>query len=259
VADVVMSHADRVRLSPLVGCAYDCGFCDLADMKYVLRPAEQLCAALEVAAGDDALPARHVLISGGSPRRAHYEQFVDTCEEIITRSALPVDVMFSPMVDNLDVVDRLADAGVEGLAINLEVFSDAAARAALGRKHNTARRHFEATVIRAVERLGRGGRVRSLIIAGLEPPEQTLRGVDYLASLGCDPVLSPFRPAAGTRLRILPPPRPHELAGVLAESRAIVARHSVGLGPECGPCQHNTLSFPWDRRAAEVTVVGPDR
>jgi hypothetical protein len=41
-SDVVMSHADRIRLSPIIGCAYDCKFCDLAAIRYERRPTEQL-------------------------------------------------------------------------------------------------------------------------------------------------------------------------------------------------------------------------
>lgn len=253
---VAMSHADRVRLSPIVGCAYDCGFCDLPNEQYQMRDAHQLLDALRVAIADPALPPRHALISGGSPRRKHYDQFIETCEAVISGSPLPMDVMFSPMIDRPDLVHRLVDAGAAGFAINIEVFAAEPAERALRSKYRTVRDHLEQTIVDAVGRLGRTGRVRSLIIVGLEEPETTIKGVDYLASLGCSPVLSPFRPAEGTRLRILPPPSAALLADVLAESRAIAARHGVPLGPDCSPCQHNTLTFPWDLVPA-ADVQGP--
>ncbi|MGH9127193.1 MAG: radical SAM protein, partial [Acidimicrobiales bacterium] len=235
-----------------VGCAYDCGFCDLPGLAYQTRGAEQVLAALREAARDQALPARHVLISGGSPRRAHYEVFLATCAEVIAGSPLPVDVMFSPMVNEIAAVDRFVDAGVAGLAINLELYSPHAAQKVLKTKYLVARNHFEATVLRAVQRLGTRGRVRSLIIVGLEPAEETLAGVEYLASLGCDPVLSPFRPASGIALHDVPPPKADELAAILDASREIVARYGVALGPDCVPCQHNTLTFPWDSRSGQA-------
>ena len=257
VTDVAMSHADRVRLSPIVGCAYDCGFCDLPAEQYTIREADQLLAALAVAAEDQALPARHVLISGGSPRRTHYDRFIETCERVITASPLPVDVMFSPMIDRPDLVTRLVDAGAAGFAINIEVFAAEPAQHALRSKYRTVRDHLERTIVDAVEALGREGQDRSLIIVGLEPAEDTLAGVDYLASLGCAPVLSPFRPAEGTRLRILPPPSAAHLTTVLEESRAIAARHGVPLGPDCVPCQHNTLTFPWDGSPSTPSATEP--
>ena len=85
-----------------------------------------------------------------------------------------------------------------------------------------------------------------LILVGLEPAEHTLAGVEHLAAMGVDPVLSPFRPARGTRLADAEPPPVSLLADVLEEARQIAVRHDVALGPRCGPCQHNTLTFPWD-------------
>lgn len=246
VDEVAMSHADRVRVSPIVGCAYDCGFCDLGDKPYQQRDAKRILAALDVAVQDPGLPARHVLISGGSPRRLHYERFIETCEEVIRATQLPVDVMFSPMIDRPDMVPRLVAAGAAGFAINIEVFSPEPAQAALKTKYRLVRDHLEPTIRQAVELLGSGGRVRSLIIVGLEEPEETLAGVEHLASLGCWPVLSPFRPAESTALHDRPPPSESDLVDVLRESRDIVHRHGVALGPQCIACQHNTLTFPWD-------------
>lgn len=252
VSDVAMSHADRVRVSPIVGCAYDCGFCDLPSMRYAMRDREQIGEALLIAAEDTALPVRHVLISGGSPRRPHVEQFVQLCADVIRDSPLPVDVMFSPTIDDLEIVDRLVDAGAQSFSINIEVYSGDRATSLLRTKQALTHQRFAATIERAVELLGSNGQVRSLIIPGLEPVESTIEGVRFLASLGCDPVLSPFRPSQGIALADHRPPTADDLRQVLEESRQIVAEHGVALGPECLPCQHNTLTFPWDVRPALV-------
>jgi hypothetical protein len=257
VADVAMSHSDRVRLSPIDGCAFDCSFCDMGG-RYLPRSPEQIIAALEIALADDALPARHILVSGGSPGWALAEQnyFKDACIAVIRHaralsamrdSPLTVDIMMSARKDGPEFVDRMVEEGVHGFSFNVEVFSEEAAVTHLRRKHRSARPLLAAMIERAVEALGRGsGRVRSLIIPGLETPEQTLEGVEWLASMGCDPVLSPFRPARGTALAAAQPLEPEMLEDVLRRSRAIVREHGVGLGPRCVPCQHNTLSFPWD-------------
>jgi hypothetical protein len=253
VTEVVMSHVDRARLSPFVGCAYDCSFCDLADMSYQGRPAEQLLYALGVAQADHQLPVRHVLISGGSPRRAHYAAFEQTCTTLIQAAGVPVDIMMSPMVNGSEFLDRMVNVGVTGFAINMELYGHRSAQQFLGVKYRTTRKHFETFVTRAVELLGSGGRVRSLIIPGLEDVADTLAGVEYVARLGCHPVLSPFRPARNTALATSAPPSEDLLKLVLDESRAIVAAYGVALGPQCVPCQHNTLTFPWD----VVSFVSP--
>ena len=246
VREVTMSHVDRVRVSPVTGCVYDCGFCDFPGMKYGLRSPRQLVEGLRIAQVDPVLPVRHVLISGGSPARTHYGAFEEVVWAVVAASSLPVDLMMSPMVGNLDFLDRMVACGLAGFAINLELHSPEAGLTAMGGKYRATRSQFAETVGRAVKLLGAGGRVRSLIIPGLEPMEETLRGVEALAALGCHPTLSPFRPAAGTRLAGQPPPSAAFLSEVLDRSRAIVARHGVRLGPDCVPCQHNTLAFPWD-------------
>ncbi len=259
VADVAMSHSDRVRVSPIEGCAFGCAFCDMPG-RYVPRPLEQILAALDVALRDDALPARHVLVSGGSPGQAPTQQdyFRDVCAGVLRHTRMTaaradgppdVDIMMSARSDGPAFVDAMVAEGVHGFSFNIEAYSEEAARTHLARKHKLTRPHLEATIAHAVAALGRGtGRVRSLIIPGLEPPEQTLEGVEWLAALGCDPVLSPFRPARGTALVDAQPVDPDVLSQLLAQSREIVRRHGVALGPRCVPCQHNTLSFPWDTR-----------
>lgn len=249
VTEVMMSHADRARVSPLAGCAYDCSFCDFHDQPYILHDAARLIESIDVALDDEALPVRHLLISGGSPRRRQYDDFVrvvgDVIEAAVTRG-LPTDVMMSPMLDDGASLDEFVRRGATGFSINIELFSPGPALQHLGRKYRVTRDHFDPYLSRAVDMLGNDGAVRSLIIPGIEPDDAILEGVDWLASRGCWPVLSPFRPAAGTPLEDQPPPSADRLGNLLTEARKIAQAHGVGLGPTCVECQHNTLTFPWD-------------
>jgi uncharacterized radical SAM superfamily protein len=241
VTDVAMSHADRLRLSPIDGCALDCQFCDMAGKRYVKRPAEQLLAAMAIALEDTRLPVSHILISGGTPIASDYPYLDEICAAVATSTALPVDVMAVPRSDT-SWIDRLNAAGISGFAINLELYGDAAARYTR-RKRGSDLDTFDANLRRAVESTGGGGRVRSLLVAGLEPIEDTVRGVEFIARTGADPVLSPFRPAPGTPLADTSPPSADFLWRLYSEAREIVERHGVMLGPRCTPCGHNTLTF----------------
>ncbi len=91
---------------------------------------------------------------------------------------------------------------------------------------------------------GGAGRVRSLLLVGLEPARSTLDAVDFIAALGADPVLSPFRPAEGTELARVRPSSASLMEDVHAEAHSIAQRHAVRLGPRCIPCMHNTVTFP---------------
>ena len=244
IADIVYSHADRIRLSPAFGCTFSCQFCDFPGRRYGKHALENILEAFDIAREDDALSPSHVLISGGTPGPLDYRYFDDVCAAVVRHSELPVDVMMPPRPRDPAFIDRLVDIGIDGFAINLEVFAPEIARTVIREKYRLGHALFQDTISRAVERTGGSGRVRSLILVGLEPEEKTLEGLEFLARLGCDPVLSPFRPSIGTELVHHHPPEQALLERVFLRATEIVERYGVKLGPRCIPCQHNTLSFP---------------
>ena len=65
------------------------------------------------------------------------------------------------------------------------------------------------------KRLGRG-RVSGEIIAGLEPIEATMRGIDRIVAAGAFPTVCIFRPTRGSELEDAPPPRPEDMRAVFA-------------------------------------------
>ncbi|MDQ8043081.1 MAG: radical SAM protein [Solirubrobacteraceae bacterium] len=259
VADTTMSHADRIRVSPIDGCAYDCDFCNVARLRYRERPLDQVLAGIEVAIADRALPPTHLLISGGSPSLGNARgqaYFRDLCVGVLRHlrgrtnpdgSPFEVDIMMSARPDGPAFVREMVAEGAAGFSLNVEVHSDEGAARHLRLKHRKSREHLGPMLEEAAALLGADtGRVRSLIIPGLETVEQTLAGVEWLAARGCSPVLSPFRPAPDTALETADPVSEADLRAVLDGTRAIVARTGVLLGPRCVACGHNTLGFPWD-------------
>lgn len=246
VTATTMSHADRIRISPISGCAWDCHFCDMPSSRYSRHSVEELLASIEVARRDPYLPAQHMLISGGSPGPAHTAWFDDMVQGVLAGCDLPTDVMMGARAGSLDYLERFVDAGVVGFSLNLEVSQEEAAQRVMPRKRALSSPYFESTIREAVRLLGAGtGAVRSILIVGLEPIEDTLAAVEMIARLGADPVLSPFRPAQRTRLEHADPPSERLLLDVFERASEIVDRHGVALGPRCIPCQHNTLTSPW--------------
>lgn len=238
----VFSHGDRARLSPIGGCHNRCLFCDSPLRTYELRHAEQLLEALSIAVADTALPAHHAVISGGTPRVSDYGYFGEVCQSILSNARIPVDVMMSAQLGT-DLIDQLCSWGAYGFAINMELYDNDIAKRIAPEKRGSGLKEFCASIERSVQNTGGSGRVRSLLLVGLEPEDQTLKGVELLAELGCDPVLSPFRPASGTLLAGHPGPSYELLERVYLRSLDIVERHGVKLGPRCIPCTHNALTL----------------
>jgi hypothetical protein len=243
VSNTVMTHADRVRISPIAGCSYYCDFCDYAGKKYILRPLSQILEGLKVSLESKALEAKHILISGGTPSKNAVQYIDEIYEKVIRSSTIPVDVMLAPRDD--DIIEKLSNWGIHGYAINIEIFNEDIAKEVIPSKHRIGIKNYARSIEKAVELVGKG-RVRSLLVVGLESEETTLEGVEFLAKLGCDPVLSPFRPTEDIKLRNERPPSANFLKNIYLKSLDIVEKYGVKLGPRCIPCQHNTLTLPDD-------------
>ncbi|HEX4959359.1 MAG TPA: radical SAM protein [Thermoanaerobaculia bacterium] len=242
-----ITHTDRVRISPIEGCGMVCTFCDLPyEFRYRRKRIDGLVDSVQRAIDDKALPAKHVLISGGTPKWEKSEvEFMQTVYLTVAERfpSFPVDIMMVPLPGLLEL-ETLRAGGIHGLSINLEIYNQEIARKVMRPKYEMGLQYYLDFIEEAVAAFG-PGRVRSLLIVGLEPPEDTLKAVRELASRGCDPVLSPFRPDPVTPLKNHPVPTVELLERVYLESLEIVSAYStVKLGPRCIPCHHNTLTFP---------------
>lgn len=237
------SHTDRVRISPIEGCSMTCKFCDLPyEYRYRTKRIDGMVGAVRRALDDEVQPAGHVLISGGTPRDADIG-YVRSCYEAVMTAfpTTPVDVMMVPTGDVIEV-EWLAELGVNELSVNIELFNRTVAKKLMRRKYDQGLNHYLDYLEHAAAVLG-GGRVRSMLMVGLEPMEDTLDGVRAIASRGCVPVLSPFRPDPSTPLRDVTPPSADFMQRAYLESREITQLYGMPLGPSCVPCSHNTLTF----------------
>jgi uncharacterized radical SAM superfamily protein len=77
------------------------------------------------------------------------------------------------------------------------------------------------------------------IIAGLEPPESSIRAIDWITSVGAVPTVCVFRPLMGTDMEDAPPPRTDELVPVFR--RLYEACMERGLPIGCAPNVHVSL------------------
>jgi hypothetical protein len=240
----VVTHGDRSRLSPTIGCAMVCDFCNIPfDDTYAgVKPLDPMLESLRVALADGRQPGHHILISGGTPGPKHIEGLQNVYESVIeTFAGTPVDIMMVPLPGLFDL-PRLDRLGVNELSINLEVYDEDVASHVMRHKHRQGRQYYLDFLEEAAEELV-GDRVRSMLMVGIEPIESTLDGVRAILERGCVPVLSPFKPDPATPLADSRPPTAGETLEVYLRARDIAAELGGSLGPTCPPCTHNTLTF----------------
>lgn len=248
----VFSHGDRVRLSPMRGCSMRCKFCNVPyEDPYETKPAASMLEALRTALEDPLQPAHHVLISGGTPAARDVPFLRSVYEAVLTEfPGVDVDIMMVP-VDGLLDVRRLKELGLHQMSINIELAGEAAARELMPQKWRQGLDHYLRFIADAAEVLG-PGRVRSMVMVGLEPLEDSLRGVEAILRAGGVPVLSPFRPDPATPLRDRRPLTSSQLKWMHQRAVDLALEHGSRLGPDCPPCTHNTLNFavePGERAA----------
>lgn len=258
IKNFVVGHGDRVRLSPTIGCAMTCDFCNIPfDDTYAgLKPVDVMIDALRTAFADPVQPAQHILISGGTPGPPHVAGLREVYERVIDEfPGRLVDIMMVPVPGLFDL-PHLDALGLHQISVNLEIFDETVAARIMRHKHRQGREYYLDFLEFAAGVLG-PGRVRSMLMVGLEPMESTLEGVRALLDRGCVPVLSPFLPDPVTPMVRQPfelltgsgimshrPPSAEYSLEVFLRASEIAAEYGTTLGPDCVPCMHNTMTLP---------------
>lgn len=126
--------------------------------------------------------------------------------------------------------DRLIDAGVDHFSFCVEFLDPEWFEAICPGK---ARVHGQGLFFDAMEycaaRMPRGA-VSGEIIAGVEPVERTLEGIDRIAALGAFPTVCIFRPTVGSEMAEWPAPRYEEMRRVMAHVYEACRRHWIPIG-----------------------------
>lgn len=254
VRELVMTHADRVRISPVHGCSYHCSFCTSNAAYYKEISCEQLDQAFNIALNDPYNKPRHVLISGGTPNKeVDSYAWINNIYHYFPKNypQFDFDVMLSPrgmkpdetsMKDYNEFLYYLHDeCGVKTLSINLELYNDRFRERFIPDKAAVGKDNYYGFIRQAVEIFGAKS-VRSSLIVGLETEEDTLNGVRELLNCGCLPVLSAFVPAPGIDMANYPAPDVDFLLRVVKKAAEITKKENLQLGPLCRPCTHNSIT-----------------
>jgi hypothetical protein len=205
----------------------------------------------------------------------HYQgdTYLDILEPYVRRIKAELGLLVgvqTPPHHDLRRYDGLREMGVNRVSFCFEIFDPDRFREVCPGKHAEygLDRYLEA--IRHCAGLARRGPAgepwvtNGEIIAGLEPPESSIRAIDWITSVGAVPTVCVFRPLLGTDLQDADPPRTEDLVPVFR--RLYEACMERGLPIGCAPNVHVSLvllpeecrglsprRFPW--QAAKLRAM----
>ena len=171
----------------------DCKFCNINATRETYAEAEGISWKYPQQIGETVAAAyregaSHLNLSGGFvAERREVEYYLDVADAIKEKTGLDdfngTAVIGAP--HDLSVIDKYKEAGYRTIATNIEVWDKNIFKAICPGKDLQCGgwQHWIDTLEYEVQVFGRG-RVRSNIVAGLEPKESILDGVEYLASKG---------------------------------------------------------------------------
>jgi Radical SAM superfamily len=196
-------------------CSYkekdeDCLFCNINHTKDTYAEKEGIFWKTARQIGETAAEAYregvvdHVTISGGViPERRELDYYLDVAEEIISQTGLEDFNGTATVAAPLDLrnIDRFKEAGYRTTAMNIEIWDKGyydticpgKARGGGGWEHWVKALEYAVTVFGH-------GRVRSNIVAGLEPKKKSLEGLEYLAAQGVFGTFTIWCPNPGSGL-----------------------------------------------------------
>ncbi len=142
---------------------------------------------------------------------------------------LLVGVQLAPEKD-FTRYDRLIDLGVDHLSFCVEFWSpEWFAKICPGKERMLSQRLFFDAMEYCARRMPRGA-VSGEIIAGVEPIDDTLRAIDYIAGLGAFPTVCIFRPTVGSDMQDWPSPGYADMRRVMAHVYEACRRNWIPIG-----------------------------
>jgi radical SAM protein (TIGR04043 family) len=246
---IALLHLDSVASTVLQTCTYwgtadQCTFCGigvtLAAGRTIAKKTPAMLAEVAVAARDLDGAVDATLTTGSTATPDRGALYVGRCGEAVkSASGLPVQVQFEPPSD-LDVLDRVADMGIDSVGIHVETFDpQVLARVAPGKARWGIEAYFAAWE-RAVAAFG-PGQVSTYVILGMgEDQKLTVDGCKRAIDMGVYPFVVPLRPVPGSLMQDLLPPPKEAVEAVYRQIVPHLARKgmsSAGVAAGCARCQ----------------------
>ncbi len=273
---LALMHLDSLASTVLQTCAYwgnddQCRFCgigvslDSGSTVLVKRPSQLAEVAVAAKELDGAVDI--TLTTGSTYGPDKGALYVSRCGEAMKEaSGLPVEVQFEPP-DDLAVIDRVADRGVDSVGIHIETFDPAVLEWVAPPKYRTGIERYFETWEYAVERFGEG-QVSTYVILGMgEDPDLTIEGCRRAADMGVYPFVVPLRPVAGSLMGDVLPPSSDYVERIASRVAPYLVKRGLTadkVAAGCARCQacspvgamEQELQSGDDRRLIPVRALG---
>jgi radical SAM protein (TIGR04043 family) len=263
---IALLHLDSLASTVLQTCAYwgnadQCAFCgiglSLAAGRTVAKKRPEDLAEVAVAARDLDGAVDATLTTGSTTAPDKGALYVGRCGAAVKEaSGLPVEVQFEPPAD-LDVIDRVADMGIDSVGIHVESFDPAVLARVAPAKARTGIEGYFAAWERAVARFGEG-QVSTYVILGMgEDPDVTVEGCRRAIDIGVYPFVVPLRPIAGSLLEDRLPPSAEYTGSVYRRVLPYLQARGIGasgVAAGCARCQACSALGAMERQ--ELVVAG---
>lgn len=246
---IALLHLDSLASTVVQTCAYwgesdQCQFCAIevsleAGQTIAVKRPHQL-AEVTVAARDLDGAVDVTLTTGSTRSPDRGALYIARCARAVKEaSGLPVQVQFEPP-DDLDVLERVHDAGVDAVGMHVESFDpDVLARVAPAKARTGIEGYFQAWE-RAVELFG-PGQVSTYVILGMgEDARVTAEACRRAVDLGVYPFIVPLRPVPGSLMEDWLPPPPDYMESLYRQVVPYVVERGLGswdVRAGCARCQ----------------------
>ncbi len=217
----------------------DCKFCNINATKDTYGEAEGIGWKTPKQVGETVAAAykefkegeRRVQISGGFvAERREVEYYLDVADAIKDHTGLEdfngCANVGAPL--DLSIIDKYKEAGYRTIVSNIEVWDRNIFKAICPGKEAQCGGwdHWVKALEYEVQVFGKG-RVRSNIVAGLEPKDSTLEGIEYLCSKGIIGIAGCWNPNPGSALEGHRPPEPAWYFDLFKKIAAIHRKYGI--------------------------------
>ena len=253
ISNVAKICFDRLGITVNSGCYFKeqrkgCHFCGITysshyNRKKVLNETDVMCILENAFEKLGRNKIRHLLLSGGAFPSPDYgtDQFSKIAKRVKEKySDLSIYIMM-PAPESNENLQRLIDSGIDEIGLNIELINESYRKQIPGKEEIGLKRYLES--LEYLSKRMKPFGARSILMAGIEPTEFTLKGIDLISSVGAMPILSYYRPIGDQTDKVVFKSE-QEIYQLWANADKIARTNGTVIGPTCIPCQNNVIALP---------------